>query len=222
MATLKLVILDCDGVMFSSKEANRHYYNDLLQAFSRPPMTQAELDYVHMHNVATSVRHIFRNYPEIRQEEIDRLCAQTDYSPYLRYMIMEPGLTAFLQDVKKCGYTAISTNRTDTMDKVLDTFDLRGLFDLVVTASNAPRPKPAPDALYMILEHFRLPAEAAIYIGDSKVDEEHCAGTGIAFVAFQNRALKADYHAESFAEVRQLPPVQAMLQPLADSSGSGR
>ena len=51
MATLKLVILDCDGVMFSSKEANRHYYNDLLKAFSCPPMTQAEL-------IAASANHL--------------------------------------------------------------------------------------------------------------------------------------------------------------------
>lgn len=212
MNALKLVILDCDGVMFSSKEANRHYYNDLLKAFACPPMSEAELDFVHMHNVYTSVRHIFGNYPEIRQEEIDRVCAQTDYSPYLRYMLMEPGLPAFLQDVQKAGFTAISTNRTDTMDKVLGTFHLRELFDMVVTASNAPRPKPAPDALYMILEHFRLPAESAIYVGDSKLDEEHCSGTGIAFVAFNNPELKADYHAACFAELRQIPPVQAMLQ----------
>lgn len=216
MAALKLVILDCDGVMFNSKEANRHYYDDLLQAFSCPPMTQAELDYVHMHNVYTSVRHIFRNYPEIRQEEIDRVCAQTSYSPYLRHMIMEPDLPAFLQDVQQVGFTAISTNRTDsTMDQVLDTFHLRSLFDMVVTATNAPRPKPAPDALYMILDRFRLPATSAIYIGDSKLDEEHCRGTGITFVAFNNPALKAEYFAASFAQVRHLPPVQGMLQRLA-------
>ncbi|NLZ18230.1 MAG: HAD family hydrolase [Desulfobulbaceae bacterium] len=217
MTALKLVILDCDGVMFSSKEANRHYYNDLLKAFSRPPMSQDELDYVHMHNVATSVQHIFRNYPEIKQEEIGRLCAQTEYAPYLRHMIMEPGLLGFLAEVKERGFTAISTNRTNTMDQVLDTFNLRSYFDLVVTASSAPRPKPAPDALYMILEYFRLPAEAAIYVGDSKLDEQHCKGTGIAFVAFNNPALEAVYYANSFAEVRQLPPLQEMLRTEPDS-----
>lgn len=217
MTALKLVILDCDGVMFSSKEANRHYYNDLLAAFSRPPMSQDELDYVHMHNVAASVQHIFRNYPEIKQEEIGRLCAQTEYAPYLRHMIMEPGLLGFLAEVKERGFTAISTNRTNTMDQVLDTFHLRHLFDLVMTATSAPKPKPAPDALYMILEHFRLPAEAAIYVGDSKLDEEHCKGTGIAFVAFNNPALEADYYANSFAEVRQLPPLQEMLRTEPDS-----
>lgn len=212
MTPLKLVILDCDGVMFSSKEANRHYYNDLLKAFSCPPMSEAELDYVHMHNVHTSVRYIFRQYPSISQEEIDRLCAQTDYTPYLRHMIMEPDLLSFLKTVKEYGYTAISTNRTNTMDQVLDTFQLRAYFDMVVTAANAPRPKPAPDALYMILEHFRLPADAAIYIGDSKLDEEHCSGTGISFIAFNNPELHADYHAASFAEVQQLPPFQQLFK----------
>lgn len=208
--------------MFSSKEANRHYYNDLLKAFSCPPMTQAELDYVHMHNVYTSVRHIFRNYPEISQEEIDCVSAQTDYTPYLRHMIMEPDLPAFLQDVQQVGFTAISTNRTDTMDQVLETFHLKNLFDMVVTATNAPKPKPAPDALYMILEHFCLPAASAIYIGDSKVDEEHCSGTGIAFVAFNNPELKADYSVTSFAEVRQIPPVQKMLQRAPSGRGQLR
>ena len=44
---LKLVVFDCDGVMFSSREANRAYYNDLLRAFSCPPMDEAELwDYL--------------------------------------------------------------------------------------------------------------------------------------------------------------------------------
>ncbi len=217
MESLRLVILDCDGVMFSSKESNRHYYNDLLRAFSCPAMSEAELDYVHMHNVHTSVRHIFRHYPHIDLEAVCRLCAQTDYTPYLRYMIMAPGLPDFLRDVRRYAHTAISTNRSDTMEQVLDTFDLRSCFDLVVTAATAPRPKPAPDALYMILEHFRLSAASALYVGDSELDEEHCRGTGIAFVAFDNPALTAAYHVKSFAELRRLPPLRNMLR----GSGAG-
>ena len=208
---LQLVILDCDGVMFSSKEANRHHYNDLLRAFSCPPMTETDLDYVHMHNVHTSVRYIFRHHTHVIQHEVNEYCAKTDYTPYLRFMIIEPHLLAFLKRIKTKACTAISTNRTDTMDAVLDTFQLRALFDMVVTATKAPRPKPAPDALYMILTHFQLPAASAIYIGDSKVDEEHCAGTGIPFVAFQNPTLKADYYVSSFAEVERLPPFQELL-----------
>jgi beta-phosphoglucomutase-like phosphatase (HAD superfamily) len=36
MASLKLVIFDCDGVMFDSMEANRKYYNFLLEKFGHP------------------------------------------------------------------------------------------------------------------------------------------------------------------------------------------
>ena len=38
MAALKLVIFDCDGVMFDSKNANRVYYNHMLEKFGHPPM----------------------------------------------------------------------------------------------------------------------------------------------------------------------------------------
>jgi phosphoglycolate phosphatase len=59
---LKLVVFDCDGVMFSSRESNRIYYNHLLAAFDCPPMDAEELEYVHIQNVNNSVVHIFRNH----------------------------------------------------------------------------------------------------------------------------------------------------------------
>ena len=58
---LKLIVFDCDGVLFDSREANRIYYNDLLKAFNHPPMDDQELEYVHSHNVTDSVSHIFQN-----------------------------------------------------------------------------------------------------------------------------------------------------------------
>jgi len=42
---LKLVVFDCDGVMFSSKESNRAFYNHILAHFGYPPMDADELEY---------------------------------------------------------------------------------------------------------------------------------------------------------------------------------
>ncbi|NLB06403.1 MAG: HAD family hydrolase, partial [Desulfobulbaceae bacterium] len=61
---LKLVVFDCDGVMFSSREANRADYHDLLRAVSCPPMDEAELEFVHVQNVLTAVAYILRNHPQ--------------------------------------------------------------------------------------------------------------------------------------------------------------
>ena len=73
---LKLVIFDCDGVMFDSKETNRAYYNQLLNHFSCPPMNEDEVAYVHVHNVFDSVDHIFRNHSHVA---MDSMAAKEPY-----------------------------------------------------------------------------------------------------------------------------------------------
>lgn len=204
MSDLKLVIFDCDGVMFDSREANRVYYNQLLAHFGHPPMDAGELDYVHVHHVMASVGHIFRHYPdEIAAAHAFR--QELDYTPFLQYMLMEPDLREFLAFLRPGRKTAISTNRTTTMPAILQLFELAPLFDKVVTALDVSRPKPDPEALHQILGHFGLEAGEAIYIGDSVVDEEHARAAGMRLIAFKNPALAADYHVECFMEIAKLP-----------------
>jgi phosphoglycolate phosphatase len=203
---LKLVVFDCDGVMFDSRETNRVYYNHLLEHFACPLMDAEELDYVHIHNVADSIRHIFRTHSQISIAAVNEYARSLDYSPYLQHMSMAPDLKDFLRIITPCCHRAISTNRTNSMDMILDIFELREHFEMVMTAANSPKPKPAPDALYVILEHFGLCAEEAIFIGDSTVDRDHCAAAGMDLIAFRNPALEARWHVNSFMEILQLPP----------------
>lgn len=204
MNSLKIVIFDCDGVLFDSREANRHYYNDLLLRFGRPVMNEAELDYVHMHNVQDSIRHIFRNYPD-DIDQVNGYRVELDYQPYLRHMKMEPDLPNFLDFLRPHYKTAISTNRTTTMPEVLRVHGLEGCFEMVVTALDVSRPKPHPEALGKILAHFGLQVGEAVYIGDSIIDRQHTAAIGMRLIAFKNKELSADFHAESFTEVMELP-----------------
>jgi HAD superfamily hydrolase (TIGR01509 family) len=202
--TLKLVIFDCDGVMFDSREANRIYYNQILARFGHPPMDAAELDYVHVHHVMASVSHIFRHYPgEIAAAHAFR--QQLDYTPFLQHMLMEPDLYEFLAWLRPTRKTAISTNRTTTMPAILAMFHLAPLFDKVVTALDVARPKPDPEAIHQILGHFGMQAHEAIYIGDSEVDQEHAARAGMRLIAFKNPSLAAEYHVECFMEITKLP-----------------
>ena len=204
---IKLVIFDCDGVMFDSKEANRQYYNHMLAAFDRPAMTPEELEYVHMHHVVDSLHHIFRHYPG-EFEKADAYRQQVDYRDYLQYMIIEPDLVEFLQLLQPSRRIAISTNRTTTMPLVLEMFGLAGYFEKVVTPLDVTNPKPHPEALEQILDHFKLGVEEAIYIGDSIVDREHTAGLGMPLIAFKNPALPAEYHVSRFMEIPNLPPFE--------------
>ena len=207
MAALKLVIFDCDGVMFDSRDANRKYYNHLLEKFGYPPMDRKGEDYVHSHNVLDSVSYIFRKYPH----EIDRVHAYRqalDYTPYLQYMRIEPDLKEFLRFLKPQFYTAISTNRSTTMDAVMKMHNLDPYFDLVVTSLDVQQPKPHAEALLKILHYFQLPAGQAVYIGDSMVDREHTAGVNMRLISFKNPELPAEYHVDSFLDIPALPIFQ--------------
>lgn len=203
---LKLVIFDCDGVMFDSKFANQTYYNHLLAHFAYGPMDNEELDFVHIHNVHESTRHIFRHYPHQNLKEVDQFRLETGYAPFLKYMKMEEDLIPFLDICTPRYQLAVSTNRTNTMEPILDIFKLKKYFVKVMTAENAKRPKPAPDALLEILEYANCTADEAIYIGDSIIDREHSAGCDMRLIAFRNQALAAEYHASSFMEILDLAP----------------
>ncbi|OQX05881.1 MAG: beta-phosphoglucomutase [Desulfobulbaceae bacterium A2] len=203
---LQLVIFDCDGVMFDSREANRAYYDHLRAQFGCPSMDEDEVSFVHSHNVFDSVAHIFRHHPEISLETVNGYRTELGYEPFLRHMIMEPDLLEFLDYLKPRYRTAISTNRTTTMPRVLEAFQLGPWFDKVVTALDTPRPKPAPDALHLILDHFGLTADQAIFIGDSEVDRLHAASVGMELIAFKNPELTAGYHVDRFMEIPALPP----------------
>lgn len=201
---LKLVVFDCDGVMFDSKEANRAYYNHILASGGHPPMDDTELAYVHTHHVVDSVRHIYRKYPE-DLERADLYRQALDYSPYLRYMKMEPDLPEFLDFLLPEYFTAISTNRSTTMASVLEIFQLKDQFAKVVTALDVEHSKPHPEALHKILAHFGVAASEGIYIGDSEIDRQHTAAVGMRLIAFKNSALPAEFHVNSFMEISRLP-----------------
>lgn len=207
---LKLIVFDCDGVMFDSKEANRVYYNDLLAAFHCPAMNEEELAYVHMHNVINSVNHIFRHHTGQDMDYVHRFRAKLDYTPYLKYMIMEPDLIDFLAYAKTGYKLAISTNRATTMHPLLEAFGLNGFFDKVMTASDVENPKPAPDALLEILDFFGCLSSETIYIGDSIIDRQHTEACSVPLIAFKNNDLPAEYHVDSFSEIVRLAPFSAL------------
>ncbi len=203
---LKLVIFDCDGVMFDSKHANIEYYNHLLDQFGYPPMDSDEVDFVHMHNVNESVAHIFRHYPGQILDKIHDYRQQIGYTPFLKYMTIEKDLVEFLNQIQNSYHLAISTNRTDTMGLILEIFHLKKYFGKVMTASNAAKPKPAPDALLEILSHFGCTVDEAIYIGDSIIDQQHAQACGMKLIGFKSPDLQAEYHVNSFMEILDLQP----------------
>jgi HAD superfamily hydrolase (TIGR01509 family) len=203
---LKLIVFDCDGVMFDSKQANIAFYNHLLDHFAQPLMDTDAEDYVHMSSVASSIDYIFKKAPHIPREQVLQYHLEVGYEPFLKFMKMESDLIDFLEKTQTSYKLAISTNRSNTMIPLLQKYNLENYFGKVVTALTATRPKPAPDGLLEILEHFNCAPSETIFIGDSILDLQQASACGVDLIAFKNRSLSGKYHVESFTEILSLPP----------------
>ena len=199
---IELVAFDCDGVLFDTAQANRFYYSHILQHFGRPALTEEQFRFVHMHTLNESLAYLL---PDKNTLEAAHDFRKTmDYRKYLSCLTVEPQLVALLEKLRPRIKTAIATNRTDTMEQLLAEFDLDGYFDLVVTSSDVKQPKPHPEALLKILEHFGLASHQVIYIGDSQVDELAARAAKMPLVAYRNRELAAEYHIDSLGELEEL------------------
>ena len=197
---LKIVIFDCDGVLFNSLRANSEFYNEIARQAGRRGLEPGELDYCHMHTAEESIRFIFRDHPHLLEKAFS-VYQGLDYGNFLEYMEMEPSMEETVRTLRKRYYTAISTNRSTTMPRLRQIYGLDGLFDKIVCALVVERPKPDPEGVFKILENFDLKPENGVYIGDSKVDEEVARRAGMPLIAYKNSNLDAVFHVEHFREL---------------------
>jgi HAD superfamily hydrolase (TIGR01509 family) len=200
MKEIRVIAFDCDGVLFDTERANRAYYNEILAHFDRSPMTPEQFAYVHAHTFDQSMAYLF-DHDEAVIKETYAYRETMDYDRFLQYLEIEPHLKQLLQKIRPRFKTAIATNRTDTMDQLLAEFDLSAQFDLVVTCRDVLHPKPDPEPLLKILDHFGEPAGRMVYIGDSQVDQRAAHGAEVRFVAYRNQGLDADFHIQSLEEM---------------------
>lgn len=199
-----LVILDCDGVMFDSYEANVAFYDAILAALELPPLDEIGRD--HAHSLATPqiLEWLFATEPA-RLEEATRVARQLDYRPFLPKLRPVPELFETLSWLRSRYRTAMATNRGGTIPMLVEHFSLETWFDVVVGIHDVPRPKPAPDMLLHCLEQLGVDPGAALYVGDSPTDLEAARAAGIEFVAVGETIA----HHRRIAELRELPALLA-------------
>lgn len=199
---INVVAFDCDGVMFDSSQANRAYYNQILEHFGMPLMTAEQFVYAHMHTVDETLEYLIPDADMLSAARQYR--RKMSYLSFIRYMVVEPTLKALLEKLTPGFKKAIATNRTDTMDRVLSEHALEGQFDIVVTASDVRYPKPHPEQLNVIVKHFGIDPQQMIYIGDSLLDAQAAQAAAVPFIAYCNPDLPADAHIVSLQQIESI------------------
>jgi len=199
---ISAVIFDCDGVMFDSRQANINFYNHLLERYGLPLMNKDKVAFVHMNTADKSVRYIFDGTPFTDEAQVYRM--QMDYTPFIRDMIIEQGLKNLLGKLKPRVGLAVATNRSNTIDEVLEQNGLSRFFDIVVSSLDVENPKPHPESVHKILDFFDIGPDRAVYVGDSLIDLDTAKAAGVCFIAYGNGNLESPLKARSMEEVEQV------------------
>jgi phosphoglycolate phosphatase len=187
------VIYDCDGVLFDSLDTNRRLYDHIATSMGRPVLSESELRYCHIHTVYDSIHHLFEGDETLEKKALEFLKTSVSLNDFIVYLRMEANLLEILDILRQRGIRrAISTNRTTTMKAIMDRFGLWPYFDVVVTALDVTKPKPAPESVEKILGTLGVSREKVLYVGDSEVDRETAASSGVKFIAYKNNEMEAD------------------------------
>ncbi|MBU8912082.1 MAG: HAD family hydrolase [Desulfobacterales bacterium] len=203
ISKIKAVVFDCDGVMFDTATANRKYYDEVLQAFGKPVLNEEQFVNIHMMTIKGAIEYLFPEMDDL-SSVYDRL-KNIGYHKFIKHMIMEKGLKELLVKLKENGYIrGIGTNRTNTMENVLEVFHLEDYFEVVITAAKVKKPKPDPEQLLLIMRKFDLHPEEILFVGDSDYDRQAALKATVRFIAFKNPELKADFSVDSMDEIAEI------------------
>ena len=183
----KAVIYDCDGVMFDSFEANLAFYQKIMAEMGKPPLERDNAEQMRiLHTFANRevLAHFFPDNAEF--EQAVRAAAAIDYRELVQYLHMEDGFRETLEILQPQLHLAVCTNRSLSMELVLDSFDLARYFGCVMTAAKVANPKPHPEPLQKVLAHYGIAPAEALFVGDSEVDCQSAKAAGVPFVAYKS------------------------------------
>jgi phosphoglycolate phosphatase len=196
---LKVIIYDCDGVLIDSSQANQAFYNHILAHFGLAPLTLEQWAHVKPLTAPDALTWLFKGTPWLTAaQEYQKTVDNTPFLPLIR---AEPNIKETLALLRPRYNTAIATNRGKSLLPVLQHCGLEEFFQVIVSSLDIQKPKPHPECLNRILQHFGVDPTQACYIGDSDLDREVSARAGILFIAYQNPSLNATFHLENHIDL---------------------
>ncbi|MDD2900226.1 MAG: HAD-IA family hydrolase [Desulfuromonadaceae bacterium] len=196
----KAVIYDCDGVILDSIESNYVFYNRIMGFLGRPEIDRSNSEaqrVLHTYSFGDVMNYFFAG--DRQQEEALSFAKTIRYRDLMPYMRMEDGFVSALDQLKGHTSLAICTNRASSMEMIIEDFGLAGYFEFIMTASQVTHPKPHPEPLLKVLEHFDIAPEEALFVGDGEVDMQAARSAGVPFISYKSHLpalARIQHHAE--------------------------
>lgn len=192
----KLIIFDMDGTIADTDKVIVKSYLQLykmyrpdykpqikkIKTFSGPPLNET----------------LSNEFPHLELDFIRNEYKRISRQNYIKYLKTFTFCREFLTKLKKKGYIiSIATSKILEGTKFsLQLLKFNHLFDYMVCADTIDVPKPAPNCVYKIMEHYGVSKEETLFVGDTWYDYKcaRAAGVNVAIMTFMKREFNEEFN----------------------------
>lgn len=176
------VLFDLDGVLVDSYPVWFRVLNATLAEHGKPTLTEEEFRPSWGQSVQADRE---RWFPELSREDLEAAFERHFMTHVAAVRVMD-GAREAVDALRARGVRLglVTNSQHGIAMALLAAAGLDGRFDVVVTGSDVPNPKPAPDMLLLAAERLGATPGAAVLVGDSEYDRGAAEAAGCAFVHF--------------------------------------
>jgi len=171
--------------MFDSFDANCEFYDRVLRHMGSSLDRSNEETARILHTYAN--REVLATFFPDQADFLEavRFAGTINYLDLVPLMKMEAGFMETLEQLHKRFHLAVCTNRSTSMESVLQSYGLTDYFSCVMTAAKVHKPKPDPEPLRKVLDHYGISAAETLFVGDSEVDCKAASAAAVPFIAYK-------------------------------------
>ena len=180
---IKAVLFDLDGVLIDLQTAWFNLLNAMCKHFGREGFTEEYF----INNVWGITSHDAANkyFANFEFRDIDNFIRKNLLN-YSKYILPMPDVENVLKEIKEKKFKIATATNTPTKltAAILDRFNIRNYFDLIMARDLVENSKPAPDMIFKACEELGINVSEAIFIGDTEVDKIAAKNANCLFVGY--------------------------------------
>lgn len=180
----KLIISDFDGTLVDTFNAN---YKAYLLAFNDFNLSLSANEYAYIYGHRWDKMCELLNVPLEYRKEIHKRKGEYYKNLYNLLKLNNELLEILKKFQTQGGLVAIASTATkETLLGILDHFNIKDMFDYIVSGKDIINPKPNPEIHYNIIEHFSVDKNDVLVIEDSKIGFECAINANIDYIDVNN------------------------------------